>query len=81
MKNTITDLNNHLFAELERLSEEDLTGDRLNTEITRAHAISDIADGIINNAKLALDVTKLQVEFGRGTNIKMPVMLEDKSEK
>ena len=33
MKNTLTDLNNHLFAQLEKLGDDDLTGEELNTEI------------------------------------------------
>ena len=33
IKNKITDLNNHLFAELERLSDEELKGDELKAEI------------------------------------------------
>lgn len=36
MKNTLGDLNNHLFAELERLSDEDLKGDELVEEMSRA---------------------------------------------
>ena len=32
MKNTLVDLNNHLFAELERLSDEDLTSEELEAE-------------------------------------------------
>ncbi len=43
MKNTLTDLNNHLFAQLERLGDEDLDGEKLQQEINRAKAISDIA--------------------------------------
>ncbi len=80
MKNKITDLNNHLFAELERLSDEELGGDKLQEEITRAKAVGDIAAKIIDNAKLALDATKLQVEYG-GVNRKavdLPPMLESK---
>lgn len=34
MKNTLGDLNNHLFAELERLSDEDLKGDELVEEMS-----------------------------------------------
>lgn len=36
MKNTLGDLNNHLFAQLEKLSDDDLSGDELDTEIRRS---------------------------------------------
>jgi len=54
MQNTLGDLNNHLFAQLERLGDEDLAGDKLQEEITRAKAISDIATQIISNGSLVL---------------------------
>ena len=34
MKNTLGDLNNHLFAQLEKLGDEDLKGDELEAEIS-----------------------------------------------
>lgn len=78
MKNKLIDLNDHLFMELERLGDEDITGEDLQTEISRAKAMTDVAGKIIDNAKLALDATKLQVEYG-GINRKavdLPPMLE-----
>ena len=54
MKNKLVDLNNHLFAELERLSDEDLQGDELTAEIDRAKAITGVASQIIANGTLAL---------------------------
>lgn len=54
MKNKLVDLNNHLFAELERLSDEDLQGEELTAEINRAKAITGVASQIIANGTLAL---------------------------
>ncbi|AVL75547.1 MULTISPECIES: hypothetical protein [Providencia] len=59
MKNNLEDLHNHLFAQLERLSDEDLKGDDLKEEINRAKAVSDIASSIVENGKLAITVKRM----------------------
>ena len=63
MKNKLTDLSNHLFAQLERLGDEDLKGEALTEEIGRAKAITNIAAQIVNNGNLALNVIKTREEF------------------
>ena len=44
MKNRLTDLNNHLFAQLERLSEEGISAEQIEQEIKRCASNSDFAD-------------------------------------
>ena len=60
--NKLKDLNNHLFAKLERLSEEDIEESKIESEVKRAKAITDISSQIIKNAKLCLDAVKLANE-------------------
>lgn len=59
MKNNLEDLHNHLFAQLERLSDEQLKGDGLKEEINRAKAVSEIASSIVENGKLAITVKRM----------------------
>jgi len=58
MKNQLIDLNNALFAQLERVNEEGIAAETLASEIQRSNAVSQIATQIIANAKLALDAEK-----------------------
>lgn len=55
MKNTLTDLNNHLFAQMERLNEESLNSEQLAFEAERSKSLTIIARTIVDNARLVLD--------------------------
>ncbi len=79
-RNTLSDLNNHLFAQLERLNDEEFTGEKLQEEIARARAISSIAAQIISNGSLVLESQKFLREYGliehtKEKNKKIPPML------
>jgi len=60
MKNTLGDLNNHLFAEIERLGDEEIKGEELNEEVRRATAMVGVASQIINNAALVLKAQQVK---------------------
>lgn len=64
MKNKLSDLNNHLFAQLERLSDESLTTEQIEKEVKRSNALVSIADKITGNADLSLKAAKLYAEHG-----------------
>jgi hypothetical protein len=72
MRNTLGDLNLHLFAQLERLGDEDLKGEKLSEEIERSKAVASIAKEIILNARVVLDAKKYSTEYMQES----PKMLE-----
>ena len=77
MKNTLGDLNNHLFAQLERLGDEDLSKENLEKEVQRAESITKIARVIIENSNTALKAVQIKAN-ALDADIVLPKMLEDK---
>lgn len=76
MQNTLGDLNNHLFAQIERLGDEELKGEALQEEINRSKSITTIAQQIISNGNLVLQAEKFKAETLGRSNAKSPQMLE-----
>lgn len=64
MKNKLTDLNNHLFAQLERLGDEDLSAEQIESEAARADAIVSVSDSILRTADLTLKAVKIIADHG-----------------
>lgn len=57
-KNKLSDLNDHFFAQLERLNDETLTEEQQLIEIKKAHAISQVGEQVIKTARLTFEVAK-----------------------
>lgn len=74
-RNTLGDLNNHLFMQLERLNEEEISGEELEKEINRSRAITSVAKEIISNANLILRA-KIEIQEHIGDQKELPKMLE-----
>ncbi len=76
MKNTLVDLNNHLFEQLERLNDDEVRGEKLSEEIERANAMAKIAQKIIDNGNLALRAETVKNEYYGDNEKRLPAMLE-----
>lgn len=76
MRNKITDLNNHLFEQLERLNDEAVQGEQLTVEIERARAMTGIASQIVANGQLALKAIEVKDKY-LASNQKLPPLLEE----
>lgn len=72
MTKTITDINSHLFAQLDRLSADKITADQIETECKRADAIVQVADQITANAALQLKAAKLFADHGKAVLPMLP---------
>jgi hypothetical protein len=73
-KNKLADLNDHLFAQLERLADEELTPEQIDQESKRGAAIIGIADQIIKNAGLQIQAAKLLSEHGYDPSPHLPAV-------
>ena len=76
MKNTLTDLQNHFFAQLERLGDESLTPEQLKNEIDRSKAITNIGQSAIQNARLSLDAEMYYAEVPNFERRDVPALLK-----
>lgn len=63
-RNRMSDLKDHLFAQLERLGDETLTAEQITAEAKRAEAIIGLADQITENAKMQLAAARLFADHG-----------------
>lgn len=82
MRNTLTDLNNHLFEQLERLNDDELDDAQLDKELRRAEGMTKVATQIIQNAELAYKTMVHMAEYGYGKKDAkeiLPPMLEVKN--
>ena len=81
MKNTLTDLNNYLFEQLERLNDDSIDDKELERQLRKTDSIVKVADKIIQNGELAFRTMQHMDEYGYGTaNRSLPAMLETKGD-
>lgn len=74
MKNNLTDLNNYLFEELERIMDDDLSQEELDREIKVSKQVVSVSQTIINNANLLLQAKKHFDNQGNKNNEIAPLL-------
>ena len=62
------------------MGDENLSGEVLQDELRRSHAIGNLGKVVVDNAKLALDAEKFKSEFGARPVPEMPEMLVNKKQ-
>ncbi len=80
MKSRLGDLNNHLFAQLDRLGAKDITADQIEQEVKRAEAIVSLADQVVRNADLQLKAAKLFADYGQAVLPHLPMIGNSKDD-
>lgn len=77
MKNNLSDLNNHLFAMLEQLENEELDDAQLEKELKRAKAVCQVSAQILHVAGIQVSAIKIAENCGL-TNKDMPALIATK---
>lgn len=72
MKNRLSDLNDHLFAQLERLSDEGMSTEKMENEIARSDAVVAVADQILRHATLQVQAAKILSDHGLDPTTHLP---------
>lgn len=67
-RNTLMDLNNLLFEQLENLIEAE-DSKEIDVQVKKAKAMKEVASVIVDNANTQLQAAKIQLEYGRGENV------------
>jgi hypothetical protein len=79
MKNRLIDLNNHLFVQLERLTDETMTPEALERELKRTGAMVDVSEQIIRNAEVSLKAAGLVAAHGDRLKPMLPTIFKQQA--
>lgn len=69
---SLSGLKQHLFQQLERISNGNLTAEELEAEVSRTEAIVSLADQVTEASKMQLTAAKLFAEHGQGVLHMLP---------
>lgn len=62
MKVKSKNLNEYLFLQIEKILDDEITGEKLQEEISRSEALSNLGKQVIENARLSLKASAFEAE-------------------
>lgn len=74
MKHSLADINEYLFDQLERLTDDSLTPEQLDKEIERADSISKLTTVMVQNANVVVKAAQLKAEYSGDINGVLPLL-------
>ena len=74
MRNKLTDLNNILFEQLERLQDDDISNEDFEKELQRTSAVTKVSKVIIDTAALSLQAFKAMNDVGSDQKVEIPLL-------
>lgn len=78
MKNTLSDLNNILFEQLERLNDDELTDEEIEMQLKKTDTIVRVSEQIVKNGELAFKAIQHKDKYYGIVDKQLPPMLEGK---
>lgn len=75
-KNKLEDLTDYLFMALERLNEDGLSAEQIQQEATRAKAVVDLGEKIIDVAKVHLVGARIKADYLGGDQDELPRLFQ-----
>ena len=76
MKNQLSDLNNILFEQLERISDDSLSPEEMELQLKRTDSIVKVSEKIIANGELAFRAIQHKDKYYSVDTKNLPPMLE-----
>ena len=64
MKNKLSDINNYLFEQIEKLNDDSLSDEETKLVIQKATTINTIAETIVKNGELQFKALKMASDYG-----------------
>ena len=74
MTNSLADLNTHLFNQLDRLANKDLTPEQIEVEVKRTDAIVAVSDQVVATGNIALKAAHLVATHGDRFRHDLPML-------